>query len=227
MDSILDKVVVIVVDDHPIWRRGLCSVLESKGTFEILAEIESGEEAIHLSREHHPDLLVMDISLPDINGLQVASRLKDEVSTAIIVLSSYDDDTQAFHAMQMGCRGYASKNITPSHLLEVIEYVLTGAYCVRNEVIAENMLEKWLKDKTEILTIGFHQHDLLGPLSPREMEVLERVCAGKSNRQIAQELDISYQTVKNHVSSIFAKLGVQDRIQAALYALRRGWVRLD
>lgn len=227
MDSILDKVIVIVVDDHPIWRRGVCSVLEGRDNFEILAEISSGQDAILLTHEHHPDLLLMDINLPDINGLQVASRLRDEADTAIIILSSYDDDTQAFHAMQMGCRGYASKVITPAQLLKVIDHVLAGAICIRTEILTEVALENWLKDKTEILTIGFHQHDLFGPLSPREMEVLERLCAGKSNRQIAQELDISYQTVKNHVSSIFAKLGVQDRIQAALYALRRGWVRLD
>lgn len=224
------KIGVILVDDHPVFRQGLRNLFATEDDIDVLAEGASGEQALVLIQQHHPDVVVLDINLPGMNGLQVTSRLKtDHVSTAVVLLTAYDDMEQVLHAMRAGGSAYCPKDIEPELLIDIIRQVARGYYVVGNHVFDRDGLKNWLDAGVEAATgpymIDPGEHFV--PLSPREMEILQFVTQGKSNKEIAQSLGISHQTVKNHMTSILKKLDVRDRTQAAVYALRRGWVRAD
>jgi DNA-binding NarL/FixJ family response regulator len=163
------------------------------------------------------------------NGIQVIRQITSEhLPVKVIMLTAYDDAEQVMHAMRAGAAAYCAKEIEPVRLVEVIRYVLQGRYVIHNQVMDDERLEEWL-DKGVVALAGPYYADLgdtYSPLSPREMEILQYVTQGMSNKEIAQLLSISHQTVKNHMTSILRKLAVDDRTQAAVYALRRGWVRL-
>ncbi len=171
---------------------------------------------------------MLDINLPGINGLQVTSRLKVEhISTVIVLLTAYDDTEQVLHAMRSGASAYCPKDIEPEILIDIVHRVVNGYFVVANRMFDSEELKAWLDAGVEAVTgpymIDPGEHFV--PLSPREMEILQYVTQGKSNKEIAQSLGISHQTVKNHMTSILKKLDVRDRTQAAVYALQRGWVR--
>ena len=229
-DPILDKITVMIVDDHPVWLHGLRDVLSLEDDLEVIAECYNGEDALKLAREYHPDVILLDVNLPGINGIQIATRLKVERNEALIVLlTGYDDEEQALHAVRAGCVAYSAKDVHPSVLINIIRKVVKGFYVIKGTEYDENSLQDWLRTRIEAATgpymVNPEEHFI--PLSPREMEILSYVTHGKTNKQIAQSLGISHQTVKNHVSSILTKLDVEDRTQAAIYAMRRGWVRID
>lgn len=229
-DPILDKITVMIVDDHPVWVHGLRDVLSLEHDIEVIAECHNGEDALRLAREHHPDVMLLDVNLPGINGIQIATRLKVERNeAAIILLTGYDDEEQALHAIRAGCAAYSAKDVHPSVLINIIRKVVGGYYVIKGEEYDKESLQEWLHSGIEAATgpymVNPEEHFI--PLSPREMEILRYVTHGKTNKQIAQSLGISHQTVKNHVSSILTKLDVEDRTQAAIYAMRRGWVRID
>ncbi|MBN1680615.1 MAG: response regulator transcription factor [Anaerolineae bacterium] len=222
------SITLVLVDDHPVFRQGLRNVFTIEPDIEIVAEGETGEQAIDLVRVWEPDVLLLDINLPGINGLQVTSRLKtDHATTAIVLLTAYDDFEQVLHAMRAGGSAYCPKDIRPELLVDVVRQVAQGNYVVGGQVFDEDELKAWLDAGVEAATgpymVDPNEHFV--PLSPREMEILQYVTQGKSNKEIAQSLGISHQTVKNHMTSILKKLDVRDRTQAAVYALRRGWVR--
>jgi two-component system response regulator DegU len=222
------RVTLVIVDDHPLFRQGLRNLFTTEADVDVVAEGASGEEALHLVHNLQPDVLLLDINLPGINGLQVTSRLKaDHAQTAIILLTAYDDMEQVLHAMRSGGAAYCPKDIEPELLVEIVRKVARGYYVVGNKVFDEQELKNWLDAGVEAATgpymVDPGEHFV--PLSPREMEILLFVTQGKSNKEIAQSLGISHQTVKNHMTSILKKLDVRDRTQAAVYALRRGWVR--
>ena len=219
---------LVIVDDHPVFRQGLRNVFSTEKGIEVLAEGDSGEQALHLVRTLKPDVLLLDINLPGINGLQVTSRLKaDHCETAIVLLTAYDDMEQVLHAMRSGGAAYCPKDIEPENLIEVVRMAARGYYVVGQQVFDKEGLKNWLDAGVEAVTgpymVDPGEHFV--PLSPREMEILQYVTQGKSNKEIAVTLGISHQTVKNHMTSILKKLDVRDRTQAAVYALRRGWVR--
>lgn len=221
---------LLLIDDHPVFRQGLHNIFAAEDDIEVIAEAESGEEALQLVHRLQPDVLVLDINLPGINGLQVTSRLKaDHVSTAIVLLTAYDDMEQVLHAMRSGGAAYCPKDIEPEKLVAIVRKVANGYYVVGQQEFDREGLQSWLNAGVEAVTgpyvIDPGEHFV--PLSPREMEILRYVTQGKSNKEIAQLLGISHQTVKNHMTSILKKLDVRDRTQAAVYALRRGWVRPD
>lgn len=224
----LRKITLLLVDDHPVFRQGLHNLFATEDDIQVIAEGATGEQALHLVHTLHPDVLLLDINLPGINGLQVTSRLKaDHSSTAIVLLTAYDDMEQVLHAMRSGGAAYCPKDIEPDLLIEVVRKVAQGYFVVGNQVFDEEGLKSWLDAGVEAATgpymVDPSEHFV--PLSPREMEILQFVTQGKSNKEIAQSLGISHQTVKNHMTSILKKLDVRDRTQAAVYALRRGWVR--
>lgn len=224
----LRKITVLIVDDHPVFRQGLHNLLKTEDDIEVLAEGASGEEALALTSTLQPDVLLLDINLPGMNGLQVTSRLKaDHSPTAIILLTAYDDAEQVLHAMRSGGSAYCPKDIEPEILVDVIRRVAQGYYVIGQHTFDHEGLKTWLDAGVEAATgpymVDPAEHFV--PLSPREMEILQFVTQGKSNKEIAQSLGISHQTVKNHMTSILKKLDVRDRTQAAVYALRRGWVR--
>jgi DNA-binding NarL/FixJ family response regulator len=219
----------MIVDDHPIIREGLRKLLEMESDIVVIAETGTGEQALDLAREKQPDVVLLDINLPRMNGLQVASLLKaDRTRTAVVLLTAYDDEEQILHAMRSGASAYCPKDIETDRLLEVIRQVSRGNFVIGGKVYNERGVQEWLNSQVEALSgpyvVDSGEHFV--PLSPREMEILRCVTRGLSNKEIAHELGISHQTVKNHMTSILDKLNVEDRTQAAVYALQRGWVRV-
>lgn len=228
-DPILRKITIMIVDDHTIWRQGLRNILVEETDFEVIAESRDGIQALALARDLRPDVILLDVNLPGLNGLQIASRLQEERNAAaIIILTGYDDDEQVLHAIRAGSSAYCAKDIEPHLLVKIIREVMSGYYVIKGQLYDQASMEEWVKERVEAATgpymVDPNEHFV--PLSRREMEILRYVTHGKTNKQIAQTLGISHQTVKNHVSSILTKLDVEDRTQAAIYAMRRGWVRI-
>jgi RNA polymerase sigma factor (sigma-70 family) len=223
------KITVMLVDDHPVFRQGLRRVLEGEDDIEVIAEVSDGEEALHLAKGATPDVMLLDINLPRMNGLQVARALKDTMlDIGIIMLTAYHDDQQVFHAIRAGASAYFPKDVSPRRLLEAIRLVDQGSYVVEDRILEKPQVGEWLMEQFESPEEADEDFgSLLLPLSPREMEILQHIAQGKSNKEIAYELGISRQTVKNHMTSILRKLAVNDRTQAAIYALRRGWIHLQ
>jgi DNA-binding NarL/FixJ family response regulator len=223
------RISILIVDDHPLFRDGLQQALSLEDDLNVVGQSEDGEDALRATRKLQPDVVLLDINLPLMNGLQVARTLKAERNnTAIIVLTAYHDSQQVLHAMRAGASAYCSKDVTPDELIEIIRDVASGLYVVENERMDERALESWIQSNIEAMSgpyiIDAEEHYI--PLSPREMEILQFVTNGLSNKEIAMKLRISQQTVKNHMTSILKKLNVEDRTQAAVNAIRRGWVRL-
>ncbi len=221
---------VLIVDDHPVFRQGLRDVLDSDQQIRVVGEAATGEEAIELVDELAPDVVLMDVNLPDLNGLQVTRRLKRARSALkVVVVTGYDDVEQAFHAVRAGAHAYCPKDVTPDKLRNAILSVHGGRYVVHDKEMSEEEILGWIEETVGKATpsIMTSTEDSFIPLSPREMEILEYVTRGKSNKEIALALGISHQTVKNHMTAILRKLQVDDRTQAAVYALSRGWVRVD
>ncbi len=224
------KISVMIVDDHPVFRQGLRRVLESEDDLDVVAEVADGIEALQLARQMVPNVMLLDINLPGMNGLQIARTLKDLLlDINIIMLTAYHDDEQVFHAIRAGASAYFPKDVSPRRLIEAIRLVHQGSYVVEDRVLEKPEVGAWLLDQFKQVDSEISDIDgsLLVSLSPREMEILQFIARGKSNKEIAHDLGISRQTVKNHMTSILRKLAVNDRTQAAIYALRRGWIRLQ
>jgi len=223
------RIEVMIVDDHPVFRQGLRNILATHSDLHIVGEAADGYEAIKLAQKLLPDVVMMDINLPTLNGLQATRELKRLCpQVKVIMLTAYDDKEQIYHAIRAGASAYYAKDVSPDRLVDVIRHVCQGQYVVGGAVLDEGGIGDWLLE--EFRRFGGGRSDdeiqLLSPLSPREMEILEWVVRGMSNKEIAYHLGISHQTVKNHMTAILSKLGVADRTQAAVYALRRGWVPL-
>jgi len=226
----MHKITVMIVDDHPVFRQGLRRVLESEDDLDVVAEVADGIEALQLARQMIPNVMLLDINLPGMNGLQIARSLKDLLlDINIIMLTAYHDDEQVFHAIRAGASAYFPKDVSPRRLIEAVRLVHQGSYVVEDRVLEKPEVGTWLLDQFKQVDSEEFDIDgsLLVSLSPREMEILQFIARGKSNKEIAHELGISRQTVKNHMTSILRKLAVNDRTQAAIYALRRGWIRLQ
>ncbi len=224
----MDKYKIAIVDDHPLFRQGVVDTISLEEDFEVVGEASNGNEALMLIRNKQPQVVILDVNLPGMNGLQVTRAVSDEnLPTKVLLVTAYDDLEQIIHAMRSGAAAYCPKDIRPEELVEVVKHISDGKYVVSGTVLGERELNSWLEKHLED-ELGAHRDpgEPLHPLSNREMEVLSYVTQGMSNKEIAALLGISYQTVKNHVTSILRKLSVDDRTQAAVYALRRGWFRL-
>jgi len=202
---------VMVVEDHHVVRQGLVALLNVVEGLEVVAQAADGVEAITLFRKHLPDITLMDLRLPRMGGVDVIQRLRMETPNArIIVLTTYDGDEDIYRALQAGARAYLLKGMTTEELIATIHAVHAGKSHIP-PAIAEKLAERM---GTEELT-------------PREFDVLEQIVHGKSNKEIATELEISEATVKTHINSLLGKLGVTDRTQAATAAIQRGIVPLE
>lgn len=224
------KISVMIVDDHPVFRGGLKSLLELEDSLNVIGEAQDGQQALDMARELQPQVILMDVNLPKVNGLQVTRTLTAErPELAVIVLTAYHDDEQMLHAVRAGAYGYFPKEVAPSELLNAIRTVSGGNYVINDEVLAKPQVASWLISQFENIQVGQDEapEETFRALSSREMEILKLITRGLSNKEIAKALGISRQTVKNHMTSILRKLAVNDRTQAAVYALRRGWIRLQ
>ncbi len=224
----MSKTSVILVDDHPLFRQGLRRVLEADEELEVIMEISDGEEALRMIKQLMPNVVIMDINLPHMNGLQVTRELKHLApEVAVIMLTAYHDDEQIFHSIRAGAVAYFPKDVTPRRLVEAVRQVSKGNYVVDDAVLDKPEVATWLLQQFDKVSyVDGIPNEMFAPLSPREMEILQHIAKGQSNKEVAYELGISRQTVKNHMTSILRKLAVNDRTQAALYAVKRGWIRL-
>lgn len=223
------EIKVLIVDDHPMFRQGLRDLLDTEPGLTLVGETPTGEEALVQAGQLRPDVILMDINLPGMNGLQVARQIKeDRPGIAIIMITGYDEPEQLFHAFRAGASAYCAKDVNPGDLVELIRSAHAGYYIVDGEPLEYEQLVAWIEEKVGSMD-GVLPGDegLYEPLTDRQMEVLELLTRGMSNREIAVKLDISHQTVKNHITAILRKLNCQDRTQAAVYALSHGWIRLD
>lgn len=219
---------VLIVDDHPLFRDGLKRALELEDDIRVVGQCQDGPEALAAARQLNPDVILLDVNLPEINGLQVARQIRSENHRiSVVVLTAYHDSQQVLHAMRAGASAYCAKDVMPDQLVNTIRIVADGNYMVDDRVMSYDELQQWMSNSLASMPsymVDGEEHFV--PLSPRELEILDFVTNGMSNKEIAGRLRISQQTVKNHMTSILKKLNVQDRTQAAVTALRHGWVRI-
>ncbi len=224
----MEEITIVVVDDHPIFRQGVVNTLSLESGFKIVGQAANGAEALSMIRSLHPLVAIVDINLPGMNGQQVTHQVvQDKLATRVVLLTAYDDHEQIIHAAWAGAAAYCAKDIDPVQLVHTVREVVKGKIVIEDRVFDQKEFERWLEDEMEKAR---HLYSEPGspfhPLSEREAEVLTCVVKGMSNKEIASSLGISHQTVKNHVTSILRKFGVEDRTQAVVYALKRGWVKL-
>jgi DNA-binding NarL/FixJ family response regulator len=224
---VANPITIIVVDDHPLFRQGVADSFVLVPGFKVIAQASDGSMGLELIRERKPDVAIVDVNLPGLNGHQITRQvIEEKLPTRIILLTAYDDPEQVIHAMRAGAYAYCSKDIQPEKLIERFQLVQQGKYVVGDQIMSAVEMHRWLLQQVEgamhVCSRVIHMI-----LSEREMEVLSYVSRGMSNKEIAGLMGISHQTVKNHVTSILRKLSVEDRTQAAIFALRHGWVRLD
>lgn len=225
----MQKIKILIVDDHPLFRQGVRWTLSDEPDFEIVGEAENGQEAIKLTERLAPDVVLIDISLPGLNGLEVARVIKRrEPRTSIIVISMLEDDEQLFNAIKAGAAAYATKGIESEALIGMIRDVAAGKYLINDKVLSKPHVASRILNQFRELAATEDQATsaLFAPLTSREIEILDCIARGLSNKEIANQLSISGQTVKNHITSILSKLNVNDRTMAVMYAIQRGWIKM-
>jgi DNA-binding NarL/FixJ family response regulator len=210
---------LLIADDHTLVRQGLCQLCEGLGGFVVVAEAENGFQAVALARTTRPDVILMDIVMPDMDGVEAIGRIMAQTPTArIIALTMYRQEQYMLNAIRAGARGYLLKTVDAGELIEAIQAVHRGDYLI-DPLIAARVLSEFHLAMPELPRVE--------PLTESEMAVLRLVAQGVENKDIAQALNYSVYTVANRLRTIYQKLHVTNRTQAALYALRQGWVALD
>jgi DNA-binding NarL/FixJ family response regulator len=208
---------VLVVDDHQLFREGVRALLGSVGAAEIVGEAARGEDAVELARALRPDVILMDVQLPDMNGLEATKRiLAGQPDAGIIVVTMFEDDETVFAAMCAGAKGYVLKGSGQEELVRAIEAVARGE-ALYGARVAQRILQFFQASRRDLPVDAFPD------LTEREREVLDLIAAGLGNAAIARRLAIAEKTVRNHVSSIFSKLHVTDRVQAVVRAREAGF----
>ena len=207
-----DAIKVLIVEDHPLMATGLRASLGVRPGLRIVGVAANGGSALRLVNEAKPDVVLMDIRLPGVDGLEVTRRIRrDHAGIAVVILTSFEDHEMMAAAFRAGANAYALKDVEPDELERIVRVVAGG----RNVILPPGMAE-----------VLAHPDRVAGPLSARELETLRLIAEGRTNKEIAEELGVTEGTVKSHVTSILNKLGVQDRIRAVLEAARKGWIQL-
>jgi len=208
----VNKIGILIVDDHPLVRQGIISFLEVQDELEVKGEAADGEEAIRAAEELKPDVILMDLLMPGMDGIEAIRQIKSSrPETRIIVLTSFAQNDKVFPAIKAGADGYLLKDTSPADLVKAIKSVCNGEAALHPDIARKLMLQLSSRSKM----------DTVETLTPRELEVLELIAQGLSNEEIANRLFISDKTVKTHVSNILHKLHLNHRIQAALYAINK------
>jgi DNA-binding NarL/FixJ family response regulator len=204
------KIRVLSVDDHPLLREGIAAIVNSQNDMVMVAQGSSGRAAIQLFREHRPDVTLMDIRMPDLSGIDALSAILGEFPDArVVMLTTFEGDVEIQRSLAAGARGYVLKNMPPRELVEVVRQVHAGRKRIPQEIAAH--LAEHIADES---------------LTGREVDVLQHVAGGNRNRDIAEQLSISEETVKVHIKHIMEKLGARDRTSAVAIAVRRGIIQL-
>jgi NarL family two-component system response regulator LiaR len=215
------KIRVLLAEDHVIVREGTRELVQHEPDMEVVGEAGDGEEAIQLATKLRPDVVIIDIAMPKLNGIEATKQIKELYpATAVLVLTAYDDDQYIFALLEAGAAGYLLKNVRGRELIDAIRAVYAGE-SVLHPAITRKVIESFLPAGKPA------ERRIAEPLSEREMEVIKLAGRGMSNKDIAEELSLSVRTVQAHLGNIFNKLGVGSRTEAVLYALKKGWVALE
>ena len=211
MHSVPSLIRILTVDDHPVLRKGLAALVNAEPDLKLVAEASNGKEAIDAFRSHRPDVTLMDIQMPGLDGIDAISAIRSEFPEArIIVLTTYTGDAQVVRALKAGARAYVLKGHVTDELLDTIRDVHAGKKRIPSDVAAE-----------------LAEHATDDGLTEREIQVLKLIADGNANKQIADELSISEATVKSRITNILSKLGANDRAHAVTIGLKRGIIELD
>ncbi|RDY71541.1 DNA-binding response regulator [Halobacillus trueperi] len=220
---------IVLIDDHKLFREGVKRILDFESSFEVVAEGDDGDTAVNLIEEHMPDVVLMDINMPSMNGVEATAEItKRYPEMKVIILSIHDDENYVTHALKTGAQGYLLKEMDSDALIDAIKVVgAGGSYLhpkVTHNLVAEYRRLADSKGSSAYRTIEYRKP--LHLLTRRECEVLQLLADGNSNRGVAESLYISEKTVKNHVSNILQKMNVNDRTQAVVTAIKNGWVEV-
>ncbi|HLE79173.1 MAG TPA: response regulator transcription factor [Candidatus Limnocylindrales bacterium] len=219
---------ILIVDDHVLFRVGIAQILSKEEGLEVVGEAEDARSAMDAALELSPNIILMDLSLPSPGGIETTQKIKRELpSVSIIVLAVQEDEDALFDAIKAGAAAFVLKDISPDDLVNVIRRVSNGEYLINDRVFSQpSVASRVLKEFRELAAYGQSEVPIFAPLSPREVQILDNIAQGMTNKQVAYTLTISEQTVKNHMSSILRKLSVNDRTQAVVYAMRQGWIKM-
>jgi len=218
----MEKIRVLLADDHVLVRQGTRELLEQEEDIEVVGEAGDGEEAVRLAIIQRPDVAVMDIAMPRLNGIEATKQIKARYSSvAVLVLTAYDDDPYIFALLEAGAAGYLLKDVRADELIKAVRSVHAGE-SVLHPAVARKVINRFAQPADKRAA-----ESTLDELTERELEVLGLAAKGMTNREIAQELFISVRTVQVHLSNVFGKMGVGSRTEAVLLALRKGWITLD
>jgi NarL family two-component system response regulator LiaR len=216
----MSKIKVLLAEDHVIVREGTREFVQREPDMEIVGEAGDGEEAVTLAKKLKPDVVVMDIAMPKLNGIEATKQIKALLpSTAVLILTAYDYDQYIFALLEAGAAGYLLKGVQVREVIDAIRAVYAGE-SVLHPVVARRVIDRMVSPTR-------NETQVAEPLSEREMEVLKLAATGISNKEIAQQLFLSPRTVQVHLGNIFNKLGVASRTEAILYGLKRGWFSLE
>lgn len=224
-----EKIRVLILDEYPLFRQGARCVLEQTEDCVVIGEASDGRTALELARAQSPDVVIIDALLSAGDALEVARQLRLWLPrVSMIMLTAFEDEEQLFQSMKVGVSAYFLKDIQPEALVNAVRQVYQGAYLINDNVLSRprvaslvlNVFHEMAKEEATEVT------PLYSPLSSREVEILDYIARGNSNKEIAKSLKISDQTVKNHITSILKKLSVNDRTAAVVHALRNGWIKM-
>jgi NarL family two-component system response regulator LiaR len=218
----MDTITVLLADDHVLVRQGTRELLEREEDLEVVGEAGDGVEAVELAAELHPDVVIMDIAMPKLSGIDATRRIKaTQPDSAVLILSAYDDDQYIFALLEAGAAGYLLKDVPAQELVDAIRAVYVGE-SVLHPAIARKVINRFASPRHEVTTTVESDE-----LSDREMEVLKLAAKGMTNMEIANELSLSVRTVQGHLSNTFSKMQVGSRTEAVIQALGKGWFTLE
>ncbi len=219
----MEKIKLLLVEDHVVVREGTRQLLENERDMEVIGEAGDGEEAVRLAKQLKPDVIIMDVSMPKLSGLEATKQIKEILpSSIILILTGYDYDEYIFSLLESGAAGYLLKDVTGDELIQAVRRVYAGEQAL-HPVVVRKLIDRF---KSQAASPPGEIHPL-SILSEREMEVLKEAAKGIGNKEIADELFISIRTVQAHMRSIFNKLGVGSRSEAIIFGLKRGWFKLE
>src|SRR5947208_9955741 len=227
----METIRVIIIDEQPLFREGIHATLERMGDCEIVGESTDAADVLEIARTCNPDVALIDAGLTSSDPLEIARQARHIAPRlAIIILTPSEDEERLFQAIKVGAAAYCSRYITTEELTETVRKVSHGEYLIRDDVLSKPQLASRVLKSFRELTVEEETSpakDLYSPLSSREVEILDYIARGNSNKEIAKSLKISDQTVKNHITSILKKLSVNDRTAAVVHALRHGWIKME